>query len=71
MMMLICIKQHLSNFCRSIHEVQQVCGWAEKSVVYKKSVYNITKMMLCSDNSVDILGYNIFTQVVADFSLRK
>ena len=43
----------------------------KKALFIKKSVYNITQMMLCSDNSVDILGYNIFTQVVADFSLRK
>ena len=40
MMMLKCIKQHLSNICRSIHEkVKQHWGWVEKSVAYKKSVY--------------------------------
>ena len=39
MMMLICIKQHLSNIYSSIHEkVKQISGWFEKSIAYKKSV---------------------------------
>ena len=39
-MMLICIKQHLSNIWRSIYEkVKQRWGWVEKSVADKKSVY--------------------------------
>ena len=43
MMMLICIKQHLSNICRSIHEkVKQHWDWVEKSVAYKKSMYLVS-----------------------------
>ena len=39
-MMLICIKQHLSNIWTSIHEkVKQHWGWVEKSVAYKKTVF--------------------------------
>ena len=39
MMMLICIKQHLSNIWSSIYEkIKQQWGWIEKSVAYKKSV---------------------------------
>ena len=31
MMMLICIKQHLSNICSTIHEkIKQHWGWVEK-----------------------------------------
>ena len=38
MVMLICIKQHLSNIWTSIHEkVKQHWGWIEKSVAYKKA----------------------------------
>ena len=38
MMMLIRIKQHLSNIWSSIHEkVKQHWGWVEKSVAYKKA----------------------------------
>ena len=38
-MMVICIKQHLSNIWRSVHEkAKQHWGWVEKTVVYKKSV---------------------------------
>ena len=40
MMMVICIKQHLSNIWSSIHEkVKQHWGWVEKNVAYKKNVY--------------------------------
>ena len=41
MMMLICIKQHLSNIWSSIHEkVKQHWGWVEKkALLIKKSVY--------------------------------
>ena len=36
-MMLICIKQHLSYIWSSIHrKVKQHCGWVEKSIAYKK-----------------------------------
>ena len=39
-MMVICIKQHLSNILDSVHEkVKQRWGWVEKSVAYKKSLY--------------------------------
>ena len=39
-MMLLCIKQHLSNIWSSIHEkVKQHWAWVEKSVAYKKSLY--------------------------------
>ena len=39
-MMVVCIKQHLSNIWSSTHEkVKQHWGWAEKKcVAYKKSV---------------------------------
>ena len=38
MMMLICIKQHLSNIWNSIYEnVKQHWGLVEKSVVYKNA----------------------------------
>ena len=41
MMMVVCNKQHLSNIWSWIHEkLKQPWGWAEKSVVYKKSVYH-------------------------------
>ena len=37
MMMLMCIKQHLSNIWSSIHDkVKKQWGWVEKSVAYKK-----------------------------------
>ena len=40
-MIVICIKQHLSNILSSIHEkAKQHWGWVEKSVAYKKSVYS-------------------------------
>ena len=40
MMMLICIKQHLSNIWNLIHEkVKQDWAWVEKSVAYKTTVY--------------------------------
>ena len=39
-MMLICIKQHLSNIGSSVHEkVKQDWGWTEKELCLKKSVY--------------------------------
>ena len=40
MMMLICIKQHLSNILSSIHEkVKQHWGWVEKkALLIKKNV---------------------------------
>ena len=39
-MMVICIKQHLSNTWSLIHEkVKQNWGWFKKSVAYKKSVH--------------------------------
>ena len=38
-MMLLCIKQHLSNIWSSIHEkVKQHWAWVEKSVAYKKKL---------------------------------
>ena len=38
-MMVICIKQHLSNIWSWIHEkVKQQWGWAEKSLAYNKSL---------------------------------
>ena len=38
-MMVICVKQHLSNIWSSIHEkVKKHWGWVEKSVAYIKSV---------------------------------
>ena len=41
MMMLICIKQHLSNIWSSIHEkVKQHRGLVEKSVAYDKKTCN-------------------------------
>ena len=40
MMVLTCIKQHLSNIWGSVHgKVKQHWGWIEKSVSYKKSMY--------------------------------
>ena len=37
MMIVTCIKQHLSNIWSPIHEkVKQRWGWVEKSVAYKK-----------------------------------
>ena len=40
MIMVTCIKQCLTNIWSSIHEnVKQHCGWVEKSVAYKKSLY--------------------------------
>ena len=39
MMMLICVKQHLSNIWSSIHKkVKQHWGWNKKSVAYKKKL---------------------------------
>ena len=36
-MIVICIKQHLSNIWSLIHEkVKQHCEWVEKNVAYKK-----------------------------------
>ena len=40
MMMIICIKQPLSNIWSSVHEkVKQHWGWVENNVAYKKNVY--------------------------------
>ena len=42
MMMLICIKKHLSNIWSSSHEkVKQHWDWVEKERAYKKSMYLI------------------------------
>ena len=39
-MMIICIKQHLSNILSSISEkIKQYCAWVEKKRCYKKNVY--------------------------------
>ena len=39
-MMVLCIKKHLSNIWSSIHEkVKQHWGWLKKSVAHKKSVF--------------------------------
>ena len=39
MIMLICIKLHLSNIWSSVYKnVKQHWGWVKKSVAYKKSV---------------------------------
>ena len=44
MMMLICIKQHLSNIWSSIYEnVKEHWGWVEKNVAYKKTCSQVTK----------------------------
>ena len=46
-MMLICIKQHLSNIWRSIYEkVKQHWGWVEKSVAYKKMYISLAPLMI-------------------------
>ena len=46
-MMLVWIKQQLSNIWSSIHEkVKQLWAWVEKSVPYKKSVYYLC-LFLC------------------------
>ena len=46
-MMLICIKQHLSNIWRSIYEkVKQHWGWVEKSVAYKKVYISLAPLMI-------------------------
>ena len=43
--MLICIKQQLSNIWTSVHEkVKQHWGWVAKSVANKKSVYFCRQM---------------------------
>ena len=40
MMVLVCIKQHLSDIWSLVHEkVKQHWVWVKKSVAYKKSVY--------------------------------
>ena len=40
MMMLICIKKHLSNIWSSIHQkAKHSWGWLKKSVAFKKTVY--------------------------------
>ena len=47
MMMLICIKQHVSNIWRSIYEkVKQHWGWVEKSVAYKKVYISLAPLMI-------------------------
>ena len=39
-MMITCIKEHLSKICSSIYKkVKQQWAWVEKSVAYKKNVY--------------------------------
>ena len=44
MMIVTCIKQHLSNIWSPIHEkVKQRWGWVEKSVAYKKKKACSTK----------------------------
>ena len=49
MMMLKCIKQHLSNIWNSILEkVNQHWGWAEKSVANKKSAYLLRETLWAS-----------------------
>ena len=40
--MVICVKQHLSSIWRSIHEkVKQQWDWLEKSVGYKKACISV------------------------------
>ena len=56
MMMVTCIKQHLSDIWSSIHEkVKQHWGWVEKSVAYEKNAY------IVSDRNVKIFKtlYNL------------
>ena len=51
MMMLICIKQHLSNTWSPVHEkVKQHWGWVEKSIAYKK-----TARVRCKFNTITLL----------------
>ena len=53
--MLTYIKQHLSNIWSSLHEkVKQHCGWIEKIVGYKKSMY--------SDSNFSLLGLTFLSQ---------
>ena len=47
MMMLICLKQHLSNIWSSIPEkIKQPSGWVQKSVAYKKGCIFNNKIKL-------------------------
>ena len=49
-MMVICIKQHISNIWGSVHEkVKQHWGWIEKTVAYKKSVYLLSPFLVSSE----------------------
>ena len=44
-MILVCIKQHLSNIWGSIHEkVKQHWGWPEKNVAYQKKRVPVLNM---------------------------
>ena len=60
MMMLICIKQQLSNIWRSIYEkVKQHWGWVERRVAYKKSVYFVVPLMIPTSSWCES-RFNIF-----------
>ena len=51
MMILICVKQHVSNIWSSIYEnVKQHWGWVEKSGAYKKrrAIYKTSYFDICS-----------------------
>ena len=59
-MMLVCIKQNLSNIWSSIHEkVKQYQGYAEKSVAYKKPC--ILKTFL--NNKMYFVFHNYYTMI--------
>ena len=45
-MMLICIKQHISNIWSSIHKkVKQHWGWVEKNIAYKLKVHTFKNIV--------------------------
>ena len=59
MVMIICIKQQLSNLRSSLHEkVKQYRGWVEKRVAYKKK--RVIKVDLPQELITDSLKYLVY-----------
>ena len=59
MMMLVYIKQHLSNIWSSIHEkVKPHWVWGKKSVAYKKKMYSKNNRFLFLQKIFFVVMYN-------------
>ena len=58
MMMVICIKQHLSNIWSSIYDkIKQHWGWVEKKKIVKRSVYSVQDILRLNNVNGDLKNW--------------